>query len=385
MKQRFLLPLLSPLALVLASCGTPAVGDSASPDPVALADAPFTVTELGKFNEPWAVAFLPGTDQALVTEKSGRLMLWQQGKANRVVAGAPKVDYGGQGGFGDVVLSPRFTSDGLVYLSWAEAGADDMRGAAVGRGKLVIGADGTAGIEGLSVIWRQTPKVKGRGHYSHRILFSPDGKQLFITSGDRQKMTPAQDMSGNLGKIVRLMPDGSVPADNPWAASGGVTSQIWSFGHRNVLGLQFDADGRLWDLEHGPAGGDELNLVKPGSNYGWPLVSNGDHYDGRVIPRHSTRPDLAAPAISWNPVIAPGHFIFYKGNLFPDWRGEAIIAALGAQSLVRVRIEGDKAREIVRYNMDARIRAVAEREDGSIWVLEDGEGGRLLKLSPKTQ
>ena len=235
MKQRFLLPLLSPLALVLASCGTPAVGDSASPDPVALADAPFTVTELGKFNEPWAVAFLPGTDQALVTEKSGRLMLWQQGKANRVVAGAPKVDYGGQGGFGDVVLSPRFTSDGLVYLSWAEAGADDMRGAAVGRGKLVIGADGTAGIEGLSVIWRQTPKVKGRGHYSHRILFSPDGKQLFITSGDRQKMTPAQDMSGNLGKIVRLMPDGSVPADNPWAASGGVTSQIWSFGHRMCL------------------------------------------------------------------------------------------------------------------------------------------------------
>ncbi len=350
-----------------------------------MADAPFTVTEKSTFNEPWAMAFLPGTDQALVTEKSGKLMLWQEGRASREVAGAPKVAYGGQGGFGDVVLSPRFADDGLVYLSWAEAGPDDTRGAAVGRGKLVIGADGAARIEGLNVIWRQFPKVKGRGHYSHRIVFSPDGKYLFITSGDRQKMTPAQDMTGNLGKIVRLLPDGSVPADNPWAASGGVTAHIWSLGHRNLLGMQFDAKGRLWDLEHGPAGGDELNLVKPRSNYGWPLVSNGDHYDGRAIARHSTRPDLVPPAISWNPVIAPGQFIFYKGRQFPEWRGVAIIAALGAQSLVLVRIEGDKAYEQVRYNMDARIRAIAERTDGSIWVLEDGAGGRLLKLSPRAR
>lgn len=341
------------------------------PEPVAQADVPFTVTEIATFDEPWAMVFIPGTPLALVTEKKGRLMLWEEGGAVRAVAGVPSVDYGGQGGFGDVALSPRFAEDGLVYLSWAEAGGDDTRGAVVARARLVL--EGEPRLEGLQVIWRQTPKVTGRGHYSHRLAFAPDGKALYIASGERQKMQPAQDPASDLGKVIRL------PIDTQGQPG---TAERLSLGHRNILGLAFDAQGRLWDVEHGPAGGDELNLVKPGANYGWPIVSQGDHYNGTKIPRHATRPEFAAPAISWNPVIAPGGMVFYKGSLFPAWRGQALIAALGVPGLVRVSITGETAREEARYQLDRRIRAIAEREDGSIWLLEDGEDGHLLKLTP---
>ena len=196
-------------------------------------------------------------------------------------------------------------------------------------------------------------------------------------------MTPAQDKSANLGKVIRLHLDGTPAAGNPFAAAGGVSAQIWSLGHRNILGLAFDPQGRLWDLEHGPAGGDELNLVKAGANYGWPVVSQGDHYDGKAIPRHPTRPDFAAPAISWNPVIAPGDFIFVSGKAFPAWQGQALIAGLGAGGLVRVAIDGDTAREVERIDLGNRIRAIAEAPDGSIWIVEDGEDAKLRKLTPK--
>ncbi len=343
----------------------------APPEPVAQADAPFTVTEVATFDEPWAMAFIPGTPLALVTEKKGRLMLWEEGGAVRAVSGVPAVAYGGQGGFGDVALSPHFAEDGLVYLSWAEAGGDDTRGAVVARARLVL--EGEPRLEGLQVIWRQTPKVTGRGHYSHRLAFAPDGKALYIASGERQKMQPAQDPASDLGKVIRL------PID---AQGRPGTAERLSLGHRNILGLAFDTQGRLWDVEHGPAGGDELNLVKPGANYGWPIVSQGDHYNGTKIPRHATRPEFAAPAISWNPVIAPGGMVFYKSSLFPAWRGQALIAALGVPGLVRVSITGETAKEEARYQLDRRIRAIAEREDGSIWLLEDGEEGHLLKLTP---
>lgn len=329
------------------------------------------------------MAFIPGTPLALVTEKRGKLKLWEEGGAVRDVAGAPRVDPVNQGGLGDIALAPDYATSGVVYLSWAEPGEGDTRGAAVGKATLVLGD--APRLEGLQVIWRQDRKVTGGGHYSHRIAFSPDGKHLFIASGERQKMTPAQDLTTNLGKIVRLLPNGTPAPGNPFAQRGGVTSQIWTLGHRNILGLKFDAQGRLWDLEHGPAGGDELNLVAPGSNYGWPLVAEGKHYDGRAIPPHSNRPDLAAPAVSWNPVIAPGDFIFYRGAVFPEWRGQAIIAAMKPAGLVRVNIEGDRARELARYPTEHRIRSIAEREDGSIWLLEDGkeaDAGRLLRLAP---
>jgi glucose/arabinose dehydrogenase len=330
------------------------------------------------------MAFLPGTAYALVTERKGRLKLWQEGGATRDVEGVPEVAYAGQGGLGDVKLAPDFRTSGMIYLSWAEAGGDGTRGAAVGRARLVLG--NAPRLEGLQVIWRQQPKVTGAGHYSHRIAFSPDGRYLFASSGERQKFTPAQDLGTNLGKIVRLLPDGAPAPGNPFAARGGIAAQVWTLGHRNVLGLEFDRQGGLWGLEHGPRGGDELNLIEPGRNYGWPIVSDGDNYDGTPIPRHRTRPEFAAPAISWNPVIAPGDFLFYRGNQFPQWRGQAVIAAMKPAALVRVAIEGERAREVARTPMPHRLREIVEREDGSLWLLEDGEergAGRLLRLAPK--
>lgn len=363
-----------PLALFVASCGPSVAGDT--PPSAEVKDA-FTVTPLATLNAPWAIAVLP-TGGVLVTEKGGTMKLVDGGVKD--VAGMPTVDAGGQGGFGDVVLAPDFAKSGTIYLSWVEAGENDTRGAVIGRGKYVGGA--APRVEGLEVIWRQSPKTTGRGHFSHRIAFSPDGKLMFVGSGDRQKMDPAQDLTGNLGKVLRLLPDGKPAPGNPFADKGGVSAEIWSYGHRNILGLAFDPKGRLWDIEHGPRGGDELNLVEPGRNYGWPLVSEGDHYDGKDIPPHSTRPDIAAPAITWTPMIAPGDMIFYSGKAFRDWKGQVLVAGLGPKALLRLKIDGDKATEVARYPMDKRIRDVAEAADGSLLVIEDREGGRLLKLTP---
>ena len=298
----------------------------------------------------------------------------------------PKVAYGGQGGFGDVVLHPQFADNKLVYLSYAEAGEGDTRGAAVARARLDLSEKGGGALSDLQVIWRQVPKVTGQGHYGHRIAFGPDG-HLWITSGERQKFDPAQDMKSNLGKVLRLNDDGSAPDDNPFAKEGGVTAQIWSLGHRNLLGIAFDAQGRLWQHEMGPRGGDELNLIKRGANYGYPIVSNGDHYDGRKIPDHDTRPEFEAPRVWWNPVISPAGLVIYSGDVFPRWRGNAFIGGLSSQSLVRIEFDGEKAREAERFDMGARIREVEQGPDGALWLLEDeddGSQGRLLKLTPVT-
>ncbi|NDK38501.1 PQQ-dependent sugar dehydrogenase [Pseudoxanthomonas gei] len=349
---------------------------------------PFVVTEMGQFQEPWAMTFLPD-GRLLVSEKKGALKLVALGAtpaANKVgdVSGLPVVAYGGQGGFGDVVPHPQFARDGLVYVSYAEAGEDGLRGAAVARAKLVLDDKGGGALRDLAVIWRQVPKVSGEGHYGHRIAFGPDGK-LWITSSERQKFTPAQDMQSNLGKIIRLNDDGSVPADNPFAKDGGVAAQVWSLGHRNALGIAFDAQGRLWENEMGPKGGDELNLIERGRNYGYPVVSNGDHYDGRDIPDHSTRPEFEAPKASWNPVISPAGLVIYSGKTFADWQGDAFIGGLSSKSLVRIEFDGTRAREAARYDMGERIREVEQGPDGNLWLLQDqkdGSGGKLLKLSP---
>lgn len=341
----------------------------------------FVATAIASFEQPWAMSFLPD-GRLLVTEKKGRLLVvTQDGEKAEPLSGVPEVDYGGQGGFGDVVPHPDYASNGLVYISYVEAGEGDTRGAAVARARLTLSGNGDGALNDLEVIWRQDPKVTGKGHYGHRIAFSDDG-YLFISSGERKKFDPAQDMKQNLGKIVRLHHDGSVPDDNPFSDRGGVTAQIWSLGHRNPLGIAFDEQGRLWNVEMGPRGGDELNLVVRGKNYGYPTVSNGKHYNGKEIPDHDTRPEFAAPKVWWTPVISPGGLMFYTGDLFPEWKGDAFIAGLTSNSLIRVSIDGDSAEEAERFDMKKRIRAVRQGPNGAIWLLEDREGGRLLKLTP---
>ncbi len=341
---------------------------------------PFVVSEIARFDQPWAMTFLPGDGRLLVTEKGGTLNLLKPGGKSFRVAGVPQVDAGGQGGLGDVVAHPDFARNQWIYLSYAEAGEHDTRGAAVARAKLVINK-GNPRLTELKVIWRQVPKVQGRGHFGHRIAFGPDG-HLWISSGERQKFDPAQNMQSNLGKIIRLNDDGSVPADNPFAEQGGVAAQVWSLGQRNPLGLAFNAKGELWEVEMGPKGGDELNRIVRGGNYGYPIVSNGDHYDGRPIPDHDTQPQFNAPAISWTPVISPSSLIFYSGDRFPAWQGDALISGLSSNALVRVVFDDQGAHEAERFDMGARIREVEQGPDGDIYLLEDGPKARLLRLAP---
>ena len=377
-------------AFVLVACS--GAGDGVAPGHSALAQStatarpasgrPFTVPPVASFKEPWAMTFIPGTSRALITEKAGRLLLMDSGGPAVEVAGVPKVDYGGQGGLGDVIPHPNYARNGYIYLSFVEAGPGDTRGAAVGRGRLVR-TDAGARLDGFTIIWRQAPKVEGRGHFGHRLAFGPDGK-LYISNGDRQKFDPAQDMSGTLGKVVRINDDGSVPRDNPWASRGGATAQLWTVGHRNILGLAFNQRGQLWSHEMGPKGGDEFNLIERGTNYGYPTVSNGSQYDGRDVPDHSTNPQFNAPEISWDGV-SPAGLMIYSGKLFPRWRGNAFLGGLSGQTLIRVAINGKGAREAERWDMGARIREVEQGPDGAIYVLEDerkGAGGRLLRLAP---
>ena len=363
----FLLPL-----LFLAGCG----GGSA-----AAQDRPFQIEEIGRFDEPWAMTFLPGGD-LLVTEKRGALKLRRADGFVLDVAGVPRVSYGGQGGFGDVVLHPDFARNQLVYLSWVEAGDNGTRGAVVGRARLNLGEAG-ASLSDLQIIWRQQPKVTGGPHFSHRIAFGPDGK-LYISSGERFQFAPAQDLGVNLGKVVRLNDDGSLPVDNPFAARGGVAAQIWTLGHRNLLGLAFDAGGRLWEVEMGPMGGDEVNLIQRGRNYGWPRASNGSNYDGSDIPDHRPGDGFEPPKVWWNPSISPSSLMIYSGSMFPEWRGDAFIGALSGEALIRVHLDGETAAKADQWPMGARIREVEQAPDGAIWLLQDGDsGGRLLRLTPR--
>ena len=351
----------------------------------------FLIEEVASFDQPWSMAFLPDGN-FLVTEKPGKMFLMNQaGETLSENSGVPEVAYGGQGGLGDIAIHPNFNENKTVYVSFAEEGENDTRGAVVIKATLDL-SEGGGALSNLKYIWRQVPKVTGRGHYAHRMAFSEDG-YLFISSGDRQKFDPAQDMTSNMGKIIRLNDDGSIPTDNPFYNDGGVAAEVWSLGHRNPLGIDFDADGKLWNIEMGPRGGDELNLVLKGEDYGYPTVSNGIHYNGSNIPNHDTRPEFEEPKEWWGdgysiPVISPSSFVIYQGNLFGDWQGSGFISGLSSESLIRVQFDGDSAKEIERFDMGRRIRSVEEGPDGALWLLEDyprrqdTSKGRLLRLTP---
>lgn len=332
---------------------------------------------IAEFNEPWALAVL-ADGRLLITEKSGQLILFNpRDQKKTFIKNLPKVAYGGQGGFGDIVLHPKFAQNHQIYLSYAEAGQG-------GYGAVVIRADlnldqAQPQLDNITTIWKQVPKVRGQGHYAHRVLFDGSGK-LWISSGERQKFDPAQDLTSNLGKIIRINDDGSVIVDNPFQSQGEVAKQVWSFGHRNPLGMAFDEQGQLWVVEMGPKGGDELNLIQKGKNYGYPVVSNGDHYSGLNIPDHVTRPEFEAPKLDWTPVISPSSLIFYTGQMFPKWQDKAIIGGLSSEALIIVDTTAQPAKEIQRIDMKQRIRGLQQAKDGSIWVIEDGKHADLIQL-----
>ncbi len=376
------------LALVLAGCSTrsPAPRDEVRS---ASSGQPFATRAIARFDTPWAMSALPASATrlsrtALVSEKDGRLWLVDLASGKRQpVAGVPAAHVAGQGGLGDVVAHPAYARTKRIYLSLVEKGDGDTSGAALGYGTLSLGKAGPR-IANFRIIWRQSPKVPGNGHFSHRIAFAPDGS-LFLSSGEREKFDPAQSLTANLGKVLHLDAEGKPTPGGPFAKTGAVAAQFHSIGHRNILGLAFAPDGRLWATEMGPKGGDELNLIEAGRNYGWPIVSNGSHYDGRDIPDHSTAPQYAAPALSWNPGISPAGMIVYSGKLFPGWEGDAIFGALSGEALVHADLDEDTAVKAAQWPMNARIREVEQGPDGEVYLLEDGrdgKGGSLLRLDP---
>ncbi|WP_374942112.1 PQQ-dependent sugar dehydrogenase [Sphingomonas sp.] len=350
---------------------------------------PFAIAPIGQFDAPFAMAFLPGGD-LLVTEKVGRMKLRTADGSVAEVAGVPAVAAGGQGGLLDVAPAPDFARSHVVYWTFAEAGQGGSA-LALARGTLTLRqvqcvsapCPPQAALSQAAVIWRSGSNGPG-GQFGASIAFSPDGRFLFLGSGERQRFTPAQDPQQLLGKIVRLTLDGRPAPGNP--AEPGQLSDIWSSGHRNPYGLVFAPGGRLWEVEMGPKGGDEINLIEPGRNYGWPIVSNGDNYSGQPIPDHPSRPDLAAPTLWWNPSISPSSMMLYTGAMFPQYRGSLFVGAMSTAGLIRVTLNGAKASPAEFWDFGARIRDVAQAPDGAIWLLEDGargSNGRLLRLTPK--
>ncbi len=374
---------------------------------------PFTMTEVAQFKLPWRIAFLPD-GRMLVTEKVGPIWLVTQQGEKTPVDNVPAVLYQGQGGMLGVFLSPHFATDQSVYLTYAEPDDSGGSGLALARARLVTDG-GKASLEELNVLWRQLPKGRG-GQFGAQIAFSPDGQYLFLTVGDRQRMTPAQDPDQELGKILRLTLDGQPAPGNPMAGKTGAAtvtlinpprdtetaktqpvistytfdkpnltpSEVWTSGHRTPYGLAFAPDGRLWEVEHGPRGGDELNLIEPTKNYGWPLVSYATNYNGVPIPSPDTRPDLAKPVIYWTPIIAPGNLMFYKGAMFPQWNGSALMSGIATRSLNRITFDGKGgATPAERWDVGHRIRDVEEAPDGSLWMLEDANPGGLFHVTPQ--
>ena len=406
-------------ALLLATAIIPVAAQPNAGAQVPEASLPFNMAQVTTFNLPWRIAFLPD-GRMLVTEKVGPVWLVTQQGLKRPVLNYPAALYGGQGGMLGIYVSPTYATDQSVYLTYSEPGTlGGISGSslALAKAKLVLndaGTPPTASLEGLKVIWRDGARGRG-GQFGAAVAFAPDGKSLFLTVGDRQRMTPAQDPNQPLGKILHLTLDGKPAPGNPHAGKTGAQtvgiinppadteaaktqpvvyqytfpgknltpSETWTSGHRTPYGLAFAPDGHLWEMEHGPKGGDDLNLIQPGQNYGWPVVRNAVNYNNVPIPGYDARPDIAKPVIYWTPVIAPGNIAFYKGSLFPAWNGSLLLGGMATTSLSRIIVDGTTAKTAERWNVGKRIRDVAVAPDGAIWLLEDSATGGLIKVTPK--
>jgi glucose/arabinose dehydrogenase len=366
---------------------TPAVaGQTRAPE--MKANVAYEVTNVAEgLQKPWGLAFLPD-GALLITEKAGRLRLLQDGKLSEPLAGLPTVDARGQGGLLGLAIDPNYARNGLVYFSFSEAEADGSNHTAVGRGKLVKGA--APRLEGVQVIWRQSPSLKSTLHYGGRLVFARDGT-LFVTTGERsitEGRMQAQRMDGALGKVVRINPDGSIPKNNPFVGKAGVKPEIWSIGHRNMQAAALNPrTGELWEVEHGTRGGDELNIPRKGKDYGWPTIAYGIEYAGGPITGGITQKSgMEQPVYYWDPVIAPSGMAFYEANLVPAWKGSLFVGGLGAKSLTRLTLKGDKVvgEERLLTEVGERIRDVVVGPDGALYVATDNENGRVLRVGPKS-
>lgn len=365
------------LALALASALVLAALLGAAP---AAAVDVRAVTVARGLQHPWGLAFLPA-GRMLVTERPGRMRIVEaDGRLGAPLAGLPAVDAGGQGGLLDVVLDPRFADNRLVYWSYTEAAPEGGNRTAVARGRLEEGR-----LTDVQVIFRQRPAVGGSHHFGSRLVFGRDGR-LFVTLGDRfSRMADAQTLDNHLGKIVRIEPDGRVPADNPFVGRAGALPEIWSYGHRNVQGAALHpTTGALWTHDHGPQGGDELNLTQRGGNHGWPVITHGRNYGlGTRIGEGTERADVVAPLRHWVPVsVAPSGMAFVTGERYPEWRGSLLIGTLRAQVLLRLSLEGERVvgEQTLLSGLNARIRDVRLGPDGWIYLLTDERDGRILRL-----
>lgn len=338
-------------------------------------------------SHPWAIAFLPDGGM-LVTERDGRLRhVTGTGEVSAPLEGVPAVDARGQGGLLDVALHPDFAASRLVYLSFSEAG-DGGNGTAVARGRL---STDLSALENVEVIFRQLPKVDSTGHFGSRLVFGRDG-DLFVTLGDRQASRyrgEAQNLASHLGKIVRITPEGAVPEDNPFVGRADARPEIWAYGIRNPQAAALHPEtGVLWEIEHGPRGGDELNIIAPGANYGWPVVTLGREYTGFTIGDGlKTAPGMVDAVHSWTPVIAPSGMMFYSGDAFPAWRGNLFVGGLASTALVRLELDGERviAEERLLEPLKLRIRDVAQGPEGALYVVTDEDAGQILRITPATR